>query len=320
VHDPSWSDLTSARDSGGLLWLDVETPDDDQLTSLAEHFGLHAEMVRDSSAFGQRTRLVEYDGYVVVVTYGVAEDGVSLVELHAYVTPNAILTIRSQPIPVIAALHDRTEPVINAHTTVAALLSRILSTLAGTFTDALNTVDDELTDLEQEILDGPAPGQLSRLLVLRRRVNMFRRTVEPARDLVGAGRYIVIDALQDVSDDTRRNLRDLAIDLAHIGDVLESERDRLSSVMDVYMNEVNNRQNVIMRQLATVSTMFLPLTFLTGFFGMNFGFLVTGIRGQPAFLLLGIGLNLLAFATAMVLMWRRGWFGERNSPNPTRAR
>ncbi|MFZ4517964.1 MAG: magnesium transporter CorA family protein [Microthrixaceae bacterium] len=304
---PSWDDVRAARDTGHVLWLDLERPTTDDLRELAATFGLHDETVVDSGAFNQRTRLSEYDGYVVVVAYGVAADDETLQELHVYVLPHALITVRREDITEITALHDR-DMVVTEHTTVPALLSRVLSTLIGTFAGALEQVDDALTELEQAILDSPAPDQLQQLMTLRRRVNRFRRAVDPARDLVGAGRFVVVDTLEDLSDDTRRHLRDLAIDLAYIGDQLEAERDRLQGVMDVYMNELNNRQNKIMKQLAAVSTIFLPLTFLTGYFGMNFAAMVKGINSPAAYGALGVGLPLAAVAGAMFVLKRRGWW------------
>lgn len=306
---PTWRDLTAARDSGALLWLDVERPAPDDLQRLAELFGLHAEMVRDSAEFHQRTRLADYEGYLLVVMYGVADDAETMLEVHLYVTPHAVISIRREPCPPLEALHDRADHAVSSTTTVPALLSRILSTLVGTFTDALERVDDELTDLEGRILNDPlSQEQLNQLLVVRRRVNRFRRAVDPARDLVGAGRFLVIDALEDVSDDARRHLRDLAVDLAHVGDLLEGERDRLSAVMDVYMNQVNNRQNRIMQQLAAVSTVFLPLTFLTGYFGMNFASMVRDVSSPLAYVVLGIVTPLVILVVSLVVIARRGWF------------
>jgi magnesium transporter len=206
-------------------------------------------------------------------------------------------------------LHGRVDRVLSAHATVPALLARILATLVGTFTDALERVDEELTALEDRILNEPlSKEQLDELLQVRRRVTSFRRAVDPARDLVGAGRFLVLDALEDVSDDARRHLRDLAVDLAHVGDQLEGERDRLSAVMDVYMNQVNNRQNRVMQQLAAVSTVFLPLTFLTGYFGMNFATLVREVRSPVAFVGLGLVLPLVTVVVALAVIIRRGWF------------
>ena len=153
----------------------------------------------------------------------------------------------------------------------------------------------------------PAQKPLARMLRLRRQVNSFRRSVDPARELVGVGRFVMVDALEDVSDDARHHLRDLAVDLAHVGDMLEGERDRLSAVMDVYMGQVNNRQNRIMQQLAVVSTVFLPLTFLTGYFGMNFATMVRWVDSPAAFVLLGVLMPLIVLVLVLVVVARRGW-------------
>jgi magnesium transporter len=238
-----------------------------------------------------------------------AEDAETMLEVHLYVTTRQIISIRRESCPPLQALHDRADRIVGSHTTVPALLSRILSTLVATFSDALERVDDQLTDLEGRILNEPLrKEQLDELLRVRRRVNRFRRAVDPARDLVGVGRFIVIDALEDFSDEARRDLRDLAVDLAHVGDQLEGERDRLSAVMEVYMNQVNNRQNRVMQQLATVSTVFLPLTFLTGYFGMNFGSMVADVRSPTAFVAFGVALPLAILVFSLLVIRRRGWF------------
>ena len=306
---PTWEQLRTARDSGEVLWLDVERPGEEDLRAIARLFGFHDEMLRDSAEFNQRTRMADYEGYILIVMYAVAPDAVTMMEVHLYVTSQHVISIRREACPPITHLRDRVDHAVNASTTVPALLSRILSVLVGTFSDALERVDDDLTDLESRILDDPlSKDQLDELLQVRRRVNLFRRAVDPARDLVGAGRFLVIDALEDVSDDARRHLRDLAVDLAHVGDQLEGERDRLAAVMDVYMNQVNNRQNRIMQQLAAVSTVFLPLTFLTGYFGMNFASMVRDVRSPAAFVLLGLVLPVVILVGSLVVIARRGWF------------
>ncbi len=309
VASPAWSQVLAARDAGDVLWLDVERPGETDLRHIAAVFGLHDEMIEDSTEFHQRTRLADYEDYLLVVMYAVAEDAETMVEVHLYVTSRHIVSIRRGPCPPLEELHDRADRAVTATTTVPALLSRILSTLVGTFSDALERVDEELSDLEGRILNEPlSKEQLDELLQVRRRVSRFRRAVDPARDLVGAGRFLVIDALDDVSDDARRHLRDLAVDLAHVGDMLEGERDRLSAVMDVYMNQVNNRQNRVMQQLAAVSTVFLPLTFLTGYFGMNFAAMVRDVSSPFAYVLLGIVLPLATMVFALAVIMRRGWF------------
>lgn len=305
---PSPEDLRTARSGAGVAWLDLTSPTDHELADVADALGLEAGALGGSTRFHQRTRLVDCDGYVMVVVYGVDSGGKAMHELHLYVMPQFILTVHRGAIPELKKLQERAASVVGPGVDSPELLSRILSTLVSTFSVALDSVDDELTKLEKAILEAPDDDQLERLLALQQRVNRFRRAVEPARDLVGAGRFLVFDALEDVSDSTRRYLRDVAIDLAYVNDVLDSERDRLSSVMDVYMNQVNNRQNVIMRQLTAVSTVFLPLMFITGFFGMNFGFLVRNITSAVLFFVLGVGTCAVAVFASAGIMKKRGWW------------
>lgn len=305
--DPSWGAVRSAAGGERLTWLDVVGPTLEELHDVADAFGLRHEVTSDSLEFGQRTRLSDDGGSLLIVMYGVDDDD-ELMELHLYVSGHDVVTIRNRDCPPIEELGQHASRAISEHTTVAQLMSRILSLLAGTYADALERVDEELSAIEERIVDGVAASDLEELMVIRKRVNRFRRVVDPARDLVGAGRYAVIDALEDVSDDTRRHLRDLAVDLAYVGDHLEAERDRISSAMDVYMNRVNIRQNDIMKKLAAVSTVFLPLTFLTGFFGMNFGWMIReAITGRTRFLVLGVGLNVLVACLALAVLYRRGW-------------
>jgi magnesium transporter len=309
TEQPTWVEIAAAMESNQLMWLDCTTPDQGDLQRMVKLFGIDEEMLSDSGDFNQRTRLSEYDSYVLLVAYGVAADARTMMEVHVYVMQHRVVTIRNGPCPPVEQLHDRADKMMTPTTTVPAVLSRILSVLVGTFSDALDTVDEELTELETSILyDDPSTSQIVKLLDLRKRVNTFRRAVDPARDLVGAGRFVIIDALADDSEDARRHLRDLAVDLAHVGDQVESERDRLAAVMDIYMNQVNYRQNDIMKKLATVSTVFLPLMFITGFFGMNFAFMVQTVNSSTAFLILGIGLNLMTMIGSLYVMKRRGWW------------
>jgi len=93
-----------------------------------------------------------------------------------------------------------------------------------------------------------------------------------------------------------------------ISDLIDSYRDLLSSAMDVYLSTVSNRLNAVMKQLAVIATIFLPLAWLTGFFGQNFGYLVRSIGGWEAFVGVGVGTELVALAILLAFFRRRGWF------------
>ncbi len=112
-----------------------------------------------------------------------------------------------------------------------------------------------------------------------------------------------------MTDEGSRYFRDLYDHLIRLADLVDSYRDLLSSVMDTHLSTVSNRLNVVMKQLTVIATVFLPLTYLTGFFGQNFGVLVRGIMPAWTFWVLGIGTELAAVSILYVLARRRGWLG-----------
>jgi magnesium transporter len=104
-------------------------------------------------------------------------------------------------------------------------------------------------------------------------------------------------------------MRDIYDHLIRISDLVDGYRDLLSGVMDTHLSTVSNRLNVVMKQLTIIATVFLPLSFLTGFFGQNFSYLVSHITGRWPFWVFGIGLELVAAAGLLYLFRKRGWLG-----------
>jgi magnesium transporter len=143
---------------------------------------------------------------------------------------------------------------------------------------------------------------------MKRSLIHMRKVVAPQRDMmasINAG----IDTVPGLTTEAARYFRDLYDHLIRLADLLDSYRDLLTSVMDTHLSTVSNRLNVVMKQLAVIATIFLPLTFLTGFFGQNFGYLVTHITSGWTFLWLGIGTEVIAVALLYVTFKRRGWLG-----------
>ena len=120
--------------------------------------------------------------------------------------------------------------------------------------------------------------------------------------------------LQDTGDETlgERYVRDLYDHLIRISDMVDSYRDLLSGSLEAYMSMVSNRLNDVMKQLTIIATVFLPLSFLTGFFGQNFAWLVVRMGSLGAFLGLGIGTEVLAVVALLTMFRRRGWMGRGN--------
>jgi magnesium transporter len=117
-----------------------------------------------------------------------------------------------------------------------------------------------------------------------------------------------IAELPGLAEEDERYFRDLYDHLIRISDLIDSYRDLLTGAMDVYLSTVSNRLNSVMKQLTIIATVFLPLSWLTGFFGQNFGFMVRHVGRWEAFVGLGVGSELLVLATLLLFFKRRGWF------------
>jgi magnesium transporter len=135
----------------------------------------------------------------------------------------------------------------------------------------------------------------------------LRKLVTPQRDTM-ASLVSGVASLPGMTPAGELYLRNLYGHLIRISDLVDSYRDLLSNVMDAYLSIVSNRLNEVMKQLTVIATVFLPLTFLTGFFGQNFGWMVSRLGGLSAFLALGLGTELVAAAGLFMLFRRRGWF------------
>ena len=135
----------------------------------------------------------------------------------------------------------------------------------------------------------------------------MRKAVTPQRDafasLVGG-----VTELPGLGQGDEHYFRDIYDHLIRISDLIDSYRDLLTSAMDVYLSTVSNRLNSVMKQLTVIATIFLPLTFITGFFGQNFGWMVRQIGSWETFVALGLGADLLALLLLLAFFKRRGWF------------
>ena len=187
------------------------------------------------------------------------------------------------------------------------LLYRLIDALVDSFFPALADADEALERLEIELLERPASTEMHDVLALRRRLVQLRGAIAPQRQLVGqlAGGPL---ELPDLDEEGRRYFRDVHDHLMRLGEQIDVQRDLLTGALDVYLSSSSNRLNEVVKQLTLIATIFLPLTFVTGFFGQNFGWMVDHVGGWPQFVVFGIGLELLAVVGLLLFFRRRGWF------------
>lgn len=300
------ADLEERLDRGEFFWLDLHQPTTDDFAVLREVFQFHPLAVEDSENFGQRAKLEEYDDFVFLVVYGAAPDEDRLVEVHCFYSERFLVTVHRDEAPAFDTLRARceqgrleVEPIL--------LLYRVVDGLVDSFFPALSEFDERIDSLHDEMLAQPNDKQLHELFTMRRRLVTLRRATAPERDLFGrivAGTVV----LPGMSTEAERRFRDVYDHLVRLGEVIDGYRDLLAGSIDLHQSSASNRLNAVMKQLAVIATIFLPLSFIVGFFGQNFPWLVDHIGGAGAFFGLGVGLELAALTALLAYFKRRGWF------------
>ena len=307
-HEVSPGTVRHLLDTSARFWLDLaglDQPAADGL--LRDTFGFHELAVEDAEHFGQRPKLDTYDDFTVLVVYGAAGGG-QLVEVHCFYAENYLVTVHREACPELAGLASRLKQRAGPPQDQVMLLYRVVEALADGYFPVLADVDDRIDLLEDAILQRPTDQQLGQLFDMKRSLIALRKVVTPQRDmfaelLSGTG------ALPGMTPEAERYFRDLYDHLIRISDLVDSYRDLLSGVLDTHLSTVSNRLNVVVKQLTIIATIFLPMSFLTGFFGQNFGYLVRNITGTWHFWVLGVGIELAAVGLLLFIFVRRGWLG-----------
>ena len=294
------------------FWLDLDDEQTDGTVSelLSAHFGFHPLAVQSAERFNQRPRIDDYDGFMYLVARGADPERTGEAEVHCFWTDRYVVTVHRGGCPAIAQVRQR---IGRHHASEAAnpqlvIVYFVISALVDSFFPVLSKFDDRIDTLEDDILKAPTEAQLGELFDMKRSLMDMRKVIAPQRDMMASINSGVAD-VPGMTDEASRYFRDLYDHLIRLADLVDSYRDLLSSVMDTHISTVSNRLNVVMKQLTVIATIFLPLSFLTGFFGQNFAVLVRGIASTWSFYVFAIALELGAVAALLYLFRRRGWLG-----------
>jgi magnesium transporter len=288
------------------FWLDIEAPGKEDYELLERLFGYHPLTIEDIEQRNERPKLDEYPGYAFVVLFTAEWAGAELVfrEQHLYLSRNQLVSVHHEPAPALAELMHRIKAAPEATKGDPGFLQYlVIDQLVDSLFPILERLDDMVDSLE-EAISGPARTDvMGAIYHLRHQVSTLRRYLGAQRDLF---QRLVSHSIELQKRETTLYYRDVYDHLVRQYETVDSLRDLLTGAMDVYLSRVSNTLNSTVKQLTAIASLFLPLTFLTGFFGMNFGFLVRNIGGPASF----VGVLGLMLATVLVQLYiftRRGW-------------
>ena len=290
------------------FWLDIEAPSEEDFHLLENTFSFHALTIEDIKNQDQRPKVDEYTDYNFAVIFQAewrGDEEVAFLEHHLFVGPNYLISVHLEPATAITELQHRIkqspeltkgEPAFLTYLVVDALID-------ATF-PALEKLDDTVDTLEDEITEKASPNSLNRIYHLKHAVTDLRRFLGAQREVF---QRLITHGIHVQQQDMTLYYRDVYDHIVRQYETVDGLRDLLTSAMDVYLSTVSNRLNKTTTTLAVIASVFLPLSFLTGFYGMNFTYLTTQLEVPAWTFWAGIATMVGSILIQLWLFRRRGW-------------
>jgi magnesium transporter len=293
------------KSEGAIAWVRCLAPTDPDLLWLRETFGFHPLTIEDCRQRNQRPKFEPYDGYAFIVLFALSleDDVLETTELHCFLTPHCLITVEDHDTPAVAAVWLRMQQAPELVRRGADfVLYTVADAVVDTFFALVDSFEENIDEIE-ELIFAPEAESVQPLIFRRRNLLIaIRRAIGPMRDVFNA---ILNRHLPVIHEPHLVYFRDLYDHTVRIYELLEAERERLSNALDVHLSHISNTLNQVMKRLTAIATVFMPLTFLTGFFGMNFEQLP--FHSTLAFI--AALLSLVLIPGAMWLWMRRAhWF------------
>lgn len=292
-----------------FFWLDVVDASPDEIASLASALQLDAELSAWLPRFGKSARFKASPQYLRISGWADAGSH-GVVEGHLLFSPAWLITVFDGTATRMDAARERFRELagtIASHHDYALLL--VLHELVTGFYPRLEHADDLLDKLEEQIFVKPAAAQIVSLADLRRQLSLLHRLLVPLRDRVTSA-ATSIGGVPCISAEVWPSFQSFSERLADLVELIDGYRQRTGEAMEGYRASLSNRQSEQINRLTIISWVFLPITFLTGYFGMNFNWAINELLAtRDDFLLLGIGLPLLSLALTLLLFKSLGWVG-----------
>jgi magnesium transporter len=291
------------------VWVDLAAPSIPEFLILSDTFAFHPLSVEDARADIHDPKIEAYDGYLYVILHGI---DFKAGKTSSFLTHDVDFFIGQTYLVTVHDGHSRSvtgmqENVMKNSKVMAegpvALFHRIVDAMIDHYRPEVDELEDRIDDLEKAVFDRPDPKMIRQILDMKRDISRLRRIMTPQRDVIArlARRDFV-----DISTDLSFRFRDVYDHIVRITDDTTIFQDRISGILDAHLTNVSNRLNEVMKVLTVVSTIFMPITFLSGLWGMNIGLPhLPGGDAMQFWWLLGIMVVIVVFMLG--LFRRKHW-------------
>jgi magnesium transporter len=305
----SVEECRECKASKGMVWINIDGIHDISVVeAVGRIFGIHPLVQEDIVNTNQRPKVEDYDNYLFTIVKMLYEEPANHVlqteQVSIIVMPRLVISFQEMEGDVFNPVRER------LRTGKGMVRERGSDYLAYCLIDAIvdhyflimESLEDRIMPLEEQVADDPQPRVLQSIHGLKNDLVFLRRSLWPLREML---MHLDRDRLPLIQDDTRPFLRDVHDHTIQVIELLESFREILSGLMDIYMSSISNRMNNIMKVLTIIATIFIPLTFIAGLYGMNFRYMpeLSWRWGYPAVW----GLMILVFIGMLIFFKRKNW-------------
>ena len=301
--EPAWLDPSA----GVTVWMDVVTPTEDDFRILSDVFRFHPLSVEDARSALQYPKIEPYPGYLYLVLHGIdlkrGQTQFATRDIDFFLGRTFLVTVHdgeSRSIGRLREVCDRHERVLIEGP--VGLLHRIVDSMVDNYRPAIEELEDRIGKLEELAFTGEQ-HMVRQVLKLKRDLSQLRRVLLPQRDAIGR---LARREFGEISDEMAYRFRDVYDHVARYTEESILFQDRVTGILEVNLSTVSNRLNMVMKVLTVMSTIFLPLTVLTGMWGMNVP-LPAFPGGEDVQFWWVAGTMVAISVTMLALFRRRGW-------------
>jgi magnesium transporter len=303
------------RGGGNYVWIELHEPSDEEMAEASRHFGLHELAVEDAAQAHQRPKVEAYDDFYFIVyrtaRYDKSTREVDFGELDLFLGVGFVIAVRhdSGGDPGQARRRLEEHPEL-ARTGPAAVVWAILDSIVDDYEPVADALESDIEEMEQSIFAG-RENLTEHIYLLKRELNEFHHAVHP---LLAPLEALERGAFRPIDPALLRYFRDITDHVRRVHEEVLAHRDQLTAALEAHLslinlrqNEISAQQNEIVKRLTIVASVFLPLSFITGFFGQNFLWLVGEIKSVEAFVAAGIG-SLVVSCLLLLAWFKRGGY------------
>jgi magnesium transporter len=298
--DPDWL----RPNSGIVFWLDIASPTAEEGRLLSEVFRFHELSVEDALAERHHPKIELYDGYLYVILHGIdfeaSRRGFGTRDVDFFLADRFLVTVHDGQSRSIASVRDvclRNGNVLGDGP--AGLMHRIVDTMVDNYRPEMDRLEERMDRIEHEVFTHPRHDMIKSILALKRDIVSLRQVVQPQRDVVGR---LARREFPFIDPQVGYRFRDVYDHLVRLSDESFMYQDRATSLVEAHLSSVSNQLNNVMKILTVIATVFMPLTFITGLFGMNVQLPHFGLGDAAVFWAL---LFIMTGVVAFMLWWFR---------------